>query len=158
MTKQITPEWRERHTSRNLAKHAFELDDKLYGAPVVKEEVDRAISDPWQYLKELREEKNALRELRSDVAYFSASSGGEQFEEYKEPQISIQEANAHVYHKFTLRSFTYASKIQTFLAMNFVQMEPNVPKIRRQMNVLDAALYDLEVSIIRFTKYAELIS
>lgn len=156
--RQITPEWREHHTSRYLAEKASKLDDKIYGSPIVEEKVDRVISDPWQYLKELREEKNVLRDLRSDVAYFSESSGGEKFEEYKDPQISIQEANAHVYHKFTLRSFTYASKIQSFLSISYAQVKPNLPKIRRQMNVLDAALYDISVSIIRFEKYAELIS
>lgn len=156
--KQINPEFRPHHTSRHLAKHSFELDDKIYSSPNVKETVDRAISDPLKYLEELKEEKRNLLELRSDVVYFANNYGGQKFEEYTEPQITISQANAHVFHKFTVRSFTYASKIQSFLSADYMQMNPNIPKLRRQINVLDAALEDITVSIIRFEKYAELIS
>lgn len=157
-TKQINPEFRPHHTSRHLAKHSFELDDKIYGSPNVKETVDRAISDPRKYIEELKEEKRNLLDLRSDVAYFANNYGGQNFDDYKEPQITISQANAHVFHKFTVKSFTYASKIQSFLSAGYMQMNPNIPKLRRQINVLDAALEDITVSIIRFEKYAELIS
>lgn len=157
---QINPEFRPHHTSRYLAKHALELDDKLYGSPNVKETIDRAISDPWNYIEELKKEKRTLIELREDVVCFANNycDGGEKFEAYKEPQITISQANAHVFHKFTVRSFTYASKIQSFLSTDYMQIKPNIPKLRRQLNVLDAALEDICVSILRFTKFAELIS
>ena len=31
------------HVTRNLAKHAFELDDELYGSPLPKKEKDWAL-------------------------------------------------------------------------------------------------------------------
>ena len=57
------------HVVRNLAKHALELDDKLFGAPVIKTEVDWPLLNPDKYLKDLKDEKKLLLSRLDDLLY-----------------------------------------------------------------------------------------
>ncbi len=140
------------HTVRNLAKHAYELDDERFGAPVIKKEVDWPLLDPKKYLKDLKEEKKLVTERLDDLVYVMREHGISC--SYESPTYNYPEAVQHCYHKFTRRSFHYVELISEQLnSYSPSEIKLNVSKALRQFNVAVAALEDIEASIIRYEAY-----
>ena len=76
--------------------------------------------------------------------------------EFKEKPFDMteDECDAYCYHKFHYRSFTYAQKISYWLQNKTPEeIEINLAKAKRQLNVLEAAIQDINVSIVRYTNY-----
>ena len=145
------------HVTRNLAKHAFELDDALYGSPLQKneEEPEWALKDPELYLQRLRSELNKLEIELSDLQFVLRSKYQIEFDN-KPFDMTAEECDAHCYHKFHHRSFTYAEKISYWLQEKSPEeIDVNLPKARRQLNVLVAAIQDVNVSIVRYENFAK---
>lgn len=147
------------HVTRNLAKHSFELDDKLYGSPLSKEKTDWAVDDPEKYLKDLQEEYDLLENRMDDFSYVMRQKGlGSIVDTIATyiPDMDIKTADYHIYHRFTDRSFNYLEKIVYQLGSDGVDgITLNVPKAIRQLNAIHAALYDIKVSMVRFAEYAK---
>ena len=146
-------EYNTYHTTRNLAKHALELDDKLYGSPIAKTEIDWPLLEPEKYLNILEIEKKLLLRNLEDFVYVLREK--EIFITYRLKNYSLEDANAHIYHKFTHRTFNYVEKVCNSLQSNYSpnDIDINVGKARRQLNAILAALNDIDVSIIRFQDY-----
>lgn len=146
-------EYKIYHTTRNLAKHALELDDKLYGSPVLKEEIDWPLVETDKYLALLENERKFLIRGLEDLAYVLREHGN--LVSYNLKTYSKEDADAHIYHKFTHRTFNYIEKISNLLQSNSPdKIDVNVAKARRQLYAIVAALNDIDVSIIRFKEYA----
>lgn len=140
------------HVIRNLSKHAAELDDKLFGAPVQKSQVDWPLLDPEKYLKDLKAEKDLLLSRLDDLTYVMRENNVRC--SFKITSFDEETAEEHCYHKFTQRSFHYIELISDQLK-DQTPKNLNVSKARRQLKVAVAALEDIDASIIRFTKYAK---
>ena len=147
-------EFRIYHVVRNAAKHNYELDDRLYGTPLIKKEEDWAIKNPQLYIQRVKDEMAKVNIAIDDVAYFMREKG--EAVQIQEKTITLKEADAYAYHKFHVRQFEYAEKLSQMLqSKSPEEIELNVPKARRQLNVLLAAKEDLEATLVRFTEYAE---
>lgn len=141
------------HVTRNLAKHAFELDDCIYGSPLPKEVTDWALKQPELYLQRLKNEKARLEMALSDLQFVLSSKYQLKFTE-KVFDMTVEECDAYCYHKFNHRSFTYAQKISFWLQSEAPEeIEVNRAKAIRQLKVLEAAIEDVNVSIVRFESY-----
>lgn len=146
-------EFRIYHVSRKCAGHNFELDDRLYGTPLQKTEVDWTLENPKLYLKRVANELCQVETAIDDMAYLLREKG-EQVTVPEAYKPSLEEADAYVFHKFHVRQFEYVEKLSHQLEM----MTPNdidlkIPKARRQLNVLLAAREDLLVTQVRFENY-----
>ena len=141
------------HVARHVAKHAFELDDEIYGAPLEKTERDWTLDKPELYLQRLKTELQMLEIEKGDLEFVLRSKYRMEFAE--QPfNMTEYECDSHIYHKFHNRSFTYCQKISFWLQSSTPEeIEINLPKARRQLNVLNAAIQDVNVSIVRYTKY-----
>ena len=147
-------EFRIYHVVRNAAKHNYELDDRLYGTPLIKKEEDWAIKNPQLYIQRVKDEMAKVNIAIDDVAYLMREKG--EAVQIEEKTITLKEADAYAYHKFHVRQFEYAEKLSQMLqSKSPEEIELNVPKARRQLNVLLAAKEDLEATLVRFTEYAE---
>ena len=147
-------EFRIYHVVRNAAKHNYELDDRLYGTPLIKKEEDWAIKNPQLYIQRVKDEMAKVNIAIDDVAYLMREKG--EAVQIQEKTITLKEADAYAYHKFHVRQFEYAEKLSQMLqSKSPEEIELNVPKARRQLNVLLAAKEDLEATLVRFTEYAE---
>lgn len=149
-------EFKQYHVTRNLGKHALALDNRLYGSPMLdeKEEDDWAVSDPEKYISLLYQEKKELQRSLEDMTYILKVKKIEMT--YVLKSYSTQAADAHIYHLFTRRSFNYVEKIAYQLRSKAPDtIDLNVPKARRQLYAIIAALNDIEVSIVRFEAYAK---
>ena len=147
-------EFRIYHVVRNAAKHNYELDDRLYGTPLIKQEEDWAIKNPQLYIQRVKDEMAKVNIAIDDVAYLMREKG--EAVQIQEKTITLKEADAYAYHKFHVRQFEYAEKLSQMLqSKSPEEIELNIPKARRQLNVLLAAKEDLEATLVRFTEYAE---
>lgn len=147
-------EFRIYHVVRNAAKHNYELDDRLYGTPLIKQEEDWAIKKPELYIQRVKDEMAKVSIAIDDVAYLMREKG--EAVQIQEKTITLKEADAYAYHKFHVRQFEYAEKLSQMLqSKSPEEIELNIPKARRQLNVLLAAKEDLEATLVRFTEYAE---
>lgn len=149
-------EFKQYHTTRNLSNHALALDDYLYGTPVAKNDQDNdwAIEKPKEYLSTLYKEKKELKRDLEDMIYILKEKDIDMT--YILKSYSPQAADAHIYHVFTRRSFNYVEKIAYQLRSKAPDtIELNVPKARRQLYAIIAALNDVEVSIVRFEAYVK---
>lgn len=145
------------HVTRNLAKHAFELDDAIHGSPLPKEVTDWAVKNPELYVQRLRAELLRLEGLLSDLQYVMRNKFQMEFDN-KPFEMSEEQCDAYVYHKFHHRSFTYAEKISYWLGEKTPEeMDVKIPKAKRQLNVLVAAIQDVNVSLVRFSNYCKTI-
>ena len=97
------------HVTRNLAKHAFELDDCIYGSPLPKEVTDWALKQPELYLQRLKNEKARLEMALSDLQFVLSSKYQLTFSE-KVFDKTVEECDAYCYHKFHHRFFYICSK------------------------------------------------
>lgn len=142
------------HVTRNLAKHSLRLDDYLYGAPSQGYEEDWAVKSPQLYLQRLNSEKMRIDAVLDDMLYLMREKHITAY--YNEPKMpSLEEADAHVYHKFHHRSFSYAEKLAEMLQNKSPEdIEVNVKKLRRQVNVLQAAQEDILNTLVRFSNLA----
>lgn len=88
-----------------------------------------------------------------DMAYLLREKGVEVFTpEVKIP--TLEEADAHVFHKFDVRQFGYVEKLSHQLNSKAPdQISMIIPKAIRQYNVLLAAREDLLVTKVRFENY-----
>ena len=146
------------NTALNVANHVAELDDFLYGTPVAKEgEVDWTLKDPYKYVEDLKEERGAMKEMLGDMQCLLIEHGIDS--KYKLKNYTLEQANIHVMHKFKFRDFTYAEKM-SLLLRNWepAKIPLNVPKARRQYNVLLAAIEDIDVAIVRFEAFAKMMN
>ena len=141
------------HVTRNLAKHSFELDDAIHGSPLQKENTDWTLQQPDLYLQRLRSERNRLEIALSDLQFVLRAKY--QMELDNKPfNMEAEECDAHCYHKFHHRSFSYAEKISYWLQEKTPEeIKIDLPKARRQLNVLYAAIEDINVSIVRYELY-----
>lgn len=140
------------HVTRNLAKHAFELDDAMYGSPLDKEVTDWAVKEPELYVQRLKTELSKLETVLSDLQFVMISKYQMEFEN-KPFKMSEEECDAYCYHKFHHRSFTYAEKISYQLQCKTPEeIQTDKAKAMRQLKVLEAAIQDINVSIKRFEK------
>ena len=134
------------HVTRNLAKHSFELDDAIHGSPLQKENTDWTLKDPDLYLQRLRSELNRLEIALSDLQFVLRSKY----------HMTAEECDAYCYHRFHQRSFTYAEKISYWLQEKTPEeIDVNLPKANRQLNVLLAAIQDVNVSIVRYENFSK---
>lgn len=141
------------HVTRNLAKHAFELDDKVYGSPLDKRVVDWAVADPGLYVQRLKAEKSLLSARKDDLEYVMREKKID-FESVPLPEMTEAQADRHVYHKFHHRSFTYCEKVSYELQSKSPEhMQLIAPKAQRQLHALNAALEDVEASLVRYSAY-----
>lgn len=143
------------HVTRNLANHSFELDDAIHGSPLQKneEEPDWTLNDPELYLQRLRSELNRLEIALSDLKFVLRSKYQMEFDN-KPFDMTAEECDAHCYHKFHHRSFSYAEKISYWLQEKTPEeINIDLPKAKRQLNVLYAAIEDVNVSIVRYELY-----
>jgi hypothetical protein len=125
------------HVTRNLAKHSFELDDAIHGSPLQKENTDWTLKDPDLYLQRLR----SKYQMKFDNKSFN---------------MTAEECDAYCYHRFHQRSFTYAEKISYWLQEKTPEeIDVNLPKANRQLNVLLAAIQDVNVSIVRYENFSK---
>lgn len=147
-------EYKVFHVTRNLAKHAFELDDAIHGSPLPKENTDWALQQPDLYLQRLRTELARLEMALSDLQFVLRSKFKMEFNEIPF-NMTVEDCDAYCYHKFHQRSFTYAEKISYWLQNKSPEeMKIDLPKARRQVKVLEAAIFDTNVSIVRFQQYS----
>lgn len=143
------------HVARHTAKHNYELDDHLYGSPIPKEVVDWPLEDPKLYLQQLGGEL-AMVEQALDDLQFLLNEKSCPCEVPKRPIITLEEADAYAFHKFHVRQFEYVEKLKYQLqSQSPLNISMNIPKAKRQFNILIAARNDLLVTIKRFTAYAE---
>ena len=148
-------EFRIYHVVRNAAKHNYELDDKLYGSPLIKEEEDWVLKKPKLYIQRVKDELAKVKVAIEDVAYLMREKG-EKVQIPEREDMTMEEADAYAYHKFHVRQFEYAEKLSQMLQSGAPEdIELNIPKARRQLNILLAAKKDLEATLVRFTAYAE---
>lgn len=66
------------HIARNTARHNYELDDRLYGTPEQKEEVDWTIMNVEKaklYIQRVKAELNKLDTAIDDLAYLLRENG-----------------------------------------------------------------------------------
>lgn len=147
-------EFRIYHVVRNLAKHNYELDDRWYGSPLTKDEEDWPLKNPKLYLARVKKELAKVNMAIDDLAYLMREKNCEkQIPEAKVP--TLEEANAHAFHKFHVRQFEYVEKLSHLINENAPgDISLSVPKAERQLNVLLAAREDLLVTQVRFTEYA----
>lgn len=144
------------HVTRNLAKHAFELDDALYGSPLSKKEKDWALQNPELYVQRLKGELSSLETSLSNLQFVLACKENMEFDEL-DFCMTAEEVDAHCYHRFHHRSFNYAEKINYWLQSRVPEeIEINHAKAMRQLRVLEAAITDVNVSIVRFENYIAL--
>lgn len=146
------------HVLRHAVLHSRELDDKLYGSPVVKPETDWALKDPRLYLQRLKSELRKVETALDDLSYLINLKGfSSQVPEA--PEFTLEEAALHIYHDFyDIRQFTYVELLQYELQNRMpenILYDVNLSKARRQFNVLLAGREDLIVSIVRFSAYAD---
>lgn len=70
--------------------------------------------------------------------------------------MTAEECDAYCYHRFHQRSFTYAEKISYWLQEKTPEeIDVNLPKANRQLNVLLAAIQDVNVSIVRYENFSK---
>lgn len=147
--------FRIHHVSRHVAKHNFELDDRLYGSPMTKEEEDWVLKDPAKYLDQVEDELTVIRERIGDVVCIMISKGIKVLVP-EEVVPTLEVADAYVFHKLHTRQFTYAEKLSQLLENKSPsEIELDVPKARRQLNVLLAAREDLLATKVRFEAYSK---
>lgn len=143
------------HVTRNLPKHAFELDDAIYGSPEQKEVTDWAVKEPELYVQRLKTELSRLEMVLSDLQFVMRCKYNMEFSD-RSLDMTDDECDAYCYHKFHHRSFTYAEKISYLLQSKTPEeIDTNKPKAMRQLKVLEAAIQDVNVSIKRFTKFCK---
>lgn len=145
------------HVTRHVAMHNYELDDKLYGSPVAKTEVDWPLEQPKLYLQRLKRDLMRVETALDDLAYLMRSKGFA-CEVPEAPSFTLEEASTHTFHDFhDIRQFTYVELLQYELQDRLPEQiyDVNIPKAQRQFSVLMAAREDLIVSIVRFTAYAD---
>ena len=143
------------HVTRNLAKHSFELDDAIHGSPLQKENTDWTLKDPDLYLQRLRSELNRLEIALSDLQFVLRYKYQMEFDN-KSFNMTAEECDAYCYHRFHQRSFTYAEKISYWLQEKTPEeIDVNLPKANRQLNVLLAAIQDVNVSIVRYENFSK---
>lgn len=167
-------EFRIYHVTRKVAKHNYELDDKLYGSPMLKTEIDWPLENPELYLQKVDEELKKVNGAIDDMVYLIGEKnkkkvnteiedipkfmvkylGVENRDEFSEEEIAW--ADAYAYHKFHVRQFEYVEKLSQQLQSKAPEeIELIMPKALRQLNVLLAARTDLTATWIRFTQYAK---
>ena len=149
----MTTEFQIYHVVRKCAGHNFELDDRLYGSPIQEKDVDWTLENPKLYLKRVDSELRRVEMGIDDMAYLLREQGLEVFvPEMKIP--TLEEADAHVFHKFHVRQFEYVEKLSHQLNSKAPdQISMIIPKAVRQYNVLLAAREDLLVTKVRFENY-----
>lgn len=154
-------EFRIFHVARNAARHNSELDDQLYGTPEPKENIDWAVRCPEEvkrYLQNIKGELNALDTAISDLAYLFQEKGEPQTYEENPVLPSLEEADAYVFHAFTVRQFKYSEDLSHLLKSNSPNdIKFDFSKARRQFNVLLSAREDLLVTQVRFTQYYKIL-
>ena len=144
------------HVTRYVARHNYELDDKLYGSPLQKETVDWPLEDPSLYLQRLNGELSLVESSLDDLVFLMREKGWYDYEVPARPDISLEEADAYAYHKFHTRQFEYAEKLRYELqSLSPIDIDVNIPKAKRQFNILLAARCDILATIVRFTDYAQ---
>lgn len=147
------------HVARNTARHNYELDDRMYGTPEQKSEEDWTIQNVEKaqlYIQRVKAELNKLDTAIDDLAYLLRENGHPQKYDEKPGLPSIEAADAHVFHSFHVRQFGYAEKLSQMLqSMSPKEIELNIPKAKRQFNVLLAAREDLLVTLVRYTAYSK---
>lgn len=147
------------HISRNAARHNYELDDRLYGTPEQKSEVDWTIKDASSaelYIQRVKAELNKLETAIDDIAYLLREKGHPQKYAEKPGLPSLEAADAHAFHSFHVRQFEYVEKLSQMLqSMPPNDIDLNIPKAKRQFNVLLAAREDLLVTLVRYTAYSK---
>lgn len=149
-------EFRIYHVSRHLAKHNYELDDRLYGSPLQKNEVDWPLINPKLYLQRLKGETLRVTNAIDDMVFLLNENGASIILSEGGPTFTLEEADAHVFHKFHTRQFEYVEKLSFMLQSSSpAEIKLNLPKAHRQLNVLLAAQEDLAVTMIRFSHYLE---
>lgn len=149
-------EFRIYHVARNTARHNYELDDRLYGTPEQKSEEDWALKNAQLYIQRVKAELNKLDTAIDDLAYLLGENGYPQKYDEKPGLPSLEAADAHVFHSFHVRQFGYAEKLSQMLqSMSPKEIELNIPKAKRQFNVLLAAREDLLVTLVRYTAYSK---
>lgn len=145
------------HVSRHLAKHNYELDDRLYGSPLLKDEVDWPLENPKLYLQRLTSELSLVEVALDDLAFLMRENGYD-CNVPEAPNFTQEEADAYAYHKFHTRQFEYVEKLRYQLQEHSpAEIEISIPKAKRQLSILLAARSDLIATIVRFTEYAKLI-
>lgn len=148
-------EFNIRHVTRKQAAHNFELDDRLYGCPIRKTEEDWTLRDPELYLKRVSNELAMVRVAIDDMVYILREKGID-VNVPQEQEPSLEQADAHVFHKFHVRQFTYVEKLSVLLDSKTPEkIAIDIPKAKRQLNVLIAARDDLLATQVRFRNYAE---
>ena len=150
-------EFRIYHVARNTARHNYELDDRLYGTPEQKSEEDWTIKSAEKsllYIQRVKAELNKLDTAIDDLAYLLRENGHPQEYDEKPALPSIETADSYVFHSFTVRQFGYAEKLSKMLeSMSPHEIKLDIPKAKRQFNVLLAARADLQVTLVRYTAY-----
>ncbi len=148
-----TTEFKIYHVVRKCAAHNFELDDRIYGSPLQKTEVDWTLENPKLYLKRVANEMQRVEMAIDDMAYLLREKGEDVFvPEVKVP--TLEEADAYVFHKFHVRQFEYVEKLSHQLGVKTPEdIQLIIPKAIRQLNVLLAAREDLIVTKVRFEAY-----
>lgn len=148
-------EFRIYHVTRRLGHHNSMLDDALYGSPE-KREPDWAVTDPVLYVQRVKGELSRVNTALDDLIYVLREKGIAVSVPSSNDLPSLEEAHAHVFHRFQYRSFTYAEKIGHLLESHCPEdIELNISKAMRQRNMLIAAREDLMATLVRFTAYAE---
>lgn len=145
------------HVTRHVAAHNYELDDKLYGTPEVKDKIDWPLEDPRLYLQRLKNDLMRVETALDDLSYLMRSKGFA-YEVPERPSFTLEEAALHAFHKFHVRQFTYVEMLQYELQNRLPEQifnDINISKAKRQFSILLAAREDLIVSIVRFSAYAE---
>lgn len=151
-------EFKQFHVTRNLSRHAFALDDEIYGTPETRSSPkDWVLQNPELYIQRLRDELSVLEVVKSDLEFvMNEKFGISEVRSMRNIEYSDAYCDAHVYHTFHSRSFSYAEKIAYLLQTQAPEsIEINFPKAMRQLAVLSAAIDDTKVSIYRFSKYVE---
>lgn len=144
------------HVTRNLAKHAFELDDAIHGSPLHKEVTDWAVKNPGLYVQRLTAEKLRLEALLSDLQYVMRCKNIQMELKNKPFDMNEEDCDAYIYHRFHHRSFSYAEKVSFWLQEKTPEdIDLIVPKAKRQLNALVAAIQDVNVSLVRYSNYYE---
>lgn len=143
------------HVSRHLAKHNYELDDRIYGSPLQKDEVDWPLKNPRLYLQRLKSELSLVEVALDDLAFLMRENGCP-CEIPNPPKFTQEEADAYAYHKFHIRQFEYVEKLRYQLQEHSpAEIDIIIPKAKRQLNILLAARSDLIATIVRFSAYAD---
>ncbi len=149
-------EFRIYHVTRKVGHHNSMLDDALYGSPEAREP-DWTLTNPGLYIQRVKNELAKVNSGLDDVLYLLREKGYE----VSNPQLtdnlpSLEDAHAHVFHRFHYRHFTYVEKLSHLLEDHSPEdIDLNYSKAMRQKNVLLAAREDLMATLVRFTAYAE---